>query len=406
MKREQNLPWHTVTSASESPTEPQTQTTELITNAQPGITRRPPENITDYRYKHLHDANVFFHATPPPDIGIIIDKIVSPTPSRDRQVKLQEISNSFYARCITLAQDAHDEADWRELIQSMITFLIDSKLTFVRESNWRMELKPEMPQPNVRFDFAKITAPAQQGKKGQDETSSLLKRQMQNENDGPITLNNTFHSPNTAPLISTITTPSPDITLGIKNEALISEIATQMSLSGSDRRSVERFLNYLDESTDKEGNDKEPVLIMRPMENEGLVFPFAAVECKAYATGSPIFAAQNQAAGSGACGLNQQRSVNELVKRVTDLDVSSEHPIFFSICTEGPIHELWVHYMFPHTHSFNMKLLKTYNGLLPEQAEAFVIAADNVFRWGVDEFLKSVSQRLGEIFKATTEATA
>lgn len=153
---------------------------------------------------------------------------------------------------------------------------------------------------------------------------------------------------------------------------------------------------------------QEPMLISIPaLRASDLVFPFAVVEGKAYSTGKQVFEAENQAAVSGACGLKIQLCLDELVKGATlSSDISptlsnTPPPLFFSICTEGPYHELWAHY----THiedgmrKFNQVLVEICNGALRKSVEPFVTAVDNVLRWGAGTFLESVVERLETVAK-------
>lgn len=114
----------------------------------------------------------------------------------------------------------------------------------------------------------------------------------------------------------------------------------------------------------EQGGPAEPLLDLVPTQAASdLVFPFAVVEANAYSTGKQIFEAQNQAAVSGVSGLKIQLSLDKLVKRSRPdvLPTSKDPPpFFFSICTEGPYHELWAHYTYIEDgmRTFNMKLLK------------------------------------------------
>jgi hypothetical protein len=46
-------------------------------------------------------------------------------------------------------------------------------------------------------------------------------------------------------------------------------------------------------------------------------------------------------------------------------------------------------------------LLAICNGLLLESVQDFIVAVDNVLRWGTGEFLNSVVERLGKVAKNT-----
>ncbi|KAL7919517.1 hypothetical protein ACQKWADRAFT_329541 [Trichoderma austrokoningii] len=145
----------------------------------------------------------------------------------------------------------------------------------------------------------------------------------------------------------------------------------------------------------------EPLLIAVPTQDPSdIVFPFAVVEGRAYSTGKPVFEAENQAAVAGASGLKMQLGLNELVRRATaGSHVSVSPPLFFSVCTEGPYHELYAHY----THveggvrRFNQTLVEICNGVLPRSVADFLVAVDNVLRWGTGPFLESVVEGLAKV---------
>ena len=73
-------------------------------------------------------------------------------------------------------------------------------------------------------------------------------------------------------------------------------------------------------------------------------FPFMVVEAKSHTTSKPIFVAQNQASVSGSCMTHIQHKLADLTRIATPTYSGHEAPIAFSICTEGPYFELWVHY--------------------------------------------------------------
>jgi hypothetical protein len=156
----------------------------------------------------------------------------------------------------------------------------------------------------------------------------------------------------------------------------------------------------------------EPALISVPASLAiDLAFPFAVVEGKAYSTGRQIFEAENQAAVAGACGLKIQLCLDELVERAaTSSDIQgapaeNRFALFFSVCTEGPIHELWVHWTSVEDgeRMFNMTLLKLCHAALLEGVEEFFVAVDNMLRWGTGQFFDSVVERLGELAMRGTD---
>jgi hypothetical protein len=90
----------------------------------------------------------------------------------------------------------------------------------------------------------------------------------------------------------------------------------------------------------------EAMLILVPVPRVlDLAFPFAVVEGKAYSTGNQIFEVENQAAVSAACVLKVQTNLDNVVDRAstssdTTASFDADPPLFFSVTTQGPIHEL------------------------------------------------------------------
>jgi hypothetical protein len=95
----------------------------------------------------------------------------------------------------------------------------------------------------------------------------------------------------------------------------------------------------------------------------GLRFPFLVVEANAGATGGNLYQAQNQAAVGGSTAFQIFKSLwdlhcaqsldqefaesiegsTRLVQHATDVMLR----LAFSLTTEGPIHELWLHFRRP-----------------------------------------------------------
>lgn len=90
---------------------------------------------------------------------------------------------------------------------------------------------------------------------------------------------------------------------------------------------------------------REQKLCSDPMQNFlNVRFPILVIEGKAYATGKTVFEAQNQAAVSGCCMVNLQQQLTDLFEGVFSNPRGGKTPLAFSICTEGPHIEFWVHY--------------------------------------------------------------
>lgn len=393
--------------------------------------QRSSNTTAYYRYKNLAAADVHIHVDPPGDIQAAIDRIIKAKINKDRRIKLCDIAKDFYNACKETVQAAAGEDDFVHLFRCALEAMNTDQILFREKADWREELKPIPQQSDLNLSFLVDFSDLDSGQQQEVDTSAPPpKRQQQ------TTRRTCYISPQSSmtdaldsgpenrppqsdtmppPAVrlfservkdaSSIKTPRPDISMGTKETALISALSALTSHYLS-HTGAKRFLKKLEDTMvpSERGGRAEPLLIAVPTQRASdLFFPFAVLEGKAYSTGNQIFVAQNQAAVSGASGLKIQLSLNELVKRSTTNVAPStsidQPPLFFSICTEGPYHELWAHY----THieddvrKFNMKLLKICNGVLLESVEDFILTVDNVLRWGTGRFLQSVVERLEKV---------
>lgn len=130
----------------------------------------------------------------------------------------------------------------------------------------------------------------------------------------------------------------------------------------------------------------------------GLHFPFVILEAKGLVIGSNMVGAQNQAAVDGACALNILRDLK--LTAITYMShVSKDQPrprqILFSVVTEGPIHELWVHYQIDE--AYHMTLLRIWRTTIAKEAREFVQALGKVLEWGVSSFRTAIVKELTAI---------
>ena len=197
--------------------------------------------------------------------------------------------------------------------------------------------------------------------------------------------------------LSPIKTPRPDISIGLCNAVVVNALHSQ----GLTKLEANHLLEVLLET--KARNRSEPALCSKPTQLAlDIRFPFLPVECKAYATGNTVFDAQNQAAISGACALNILHDLDDLACSAYPGSPSKDQLIVFSVCTEGPYHELWVHYttLEDGIRMYNMVILKTCNAVLYGELLGFLVAMNNVMSWGAGEFLEHIAKQLGKVAKA------
>ena len=128
-----------------------------------------------------------------------------------------------------------------------------------------------------------------------------------------------------------------------------------------------------------------------------LAFPFAVVEGRAYSTGKQIFEAENQAAVSVACAHNMLCRLDHMANR--EAKASTQPRVLFSITTQGPIHELWVHWTIVDdgVRIYESKLWDSWNVLVQGRAADFIFKLNNVCVWGTGDFMKSVVEGLGKV---------
>jgi hypothetical protein len=201
---------------------------------------------------------------------------------------------------------------------------------------------------------------------------------------------------------SRIKTPRPDVTIGISHDAVVQNLHHTQGLDCTRGRD---FLNDLQQKTIYRENrrQREPVLCSEPTQRALQIrFPFLVIEGKSYATGKYIFDAENQAAVSGACALKIQYDLDDLAQRASHSSHCQETtPLSFSICTQGPFHELWAHYAIveDNVREFHMVPVKTCRVPILDEVLQWLICVDNVIKWGAGEFLEGVVERLGKVAK-------
>ena len=120
------------------------------------------------------------------------------------------------------------------------------------------------------------------------------------------------------------------------------------------------------------------------------------VEAKSYNTSKPIFVSQNQASVSGSCMTNLQHKLADLTRSASPPYSGYEAPYAFSICTEGPYFELWVHYttMCDELRNSKLNIVATcHMSLLPGVVE-FLVKLDCIMSWAADTFVDKMAEQL------------
>lgn len=194
-----------------------------------------------------------------------------------------------------------------------------------------------------------------------------------------------------------VKTPRPDISIGLSNDAVVNALRSPHLT----RKGAKNLLTTL-AAPDARNNGK-PLLCLGSTKQEVQIrFPFMPVEGKSYATGRTIYEAQNQAAVSGACALEILHRLDDLAQKAKPSSHSKGQHIVFSVCTQGPIHELWTHYTTEEDGDriYNNKIWKSCNMAVDCEVPGFLEAVDNVMRWGPGGHLEKIVNQLKLVWAA------
>lgn len=185
--------------------------------------------------------------------------------------------------------------------------------------------------------------------------------------------------------ISSVETPRPDVTAGLSHDAVVDAMVKQGLVSELDAGDFLRFLQA------------QRILCSDPAQQSlPIRFPFLVIEGKSYSTGRPIFEAQNQAAVSGSCMTNLQHMLAELTESACPGYKEYEEPLAFSICTEGPYIELWVHYTISKNgiRVYCMNIIKICHASLLSSVIEFLVTVDSVMSWARIDYVNHIAKQL------------
>lgn len=386
-----------------------------------------------YRHKCLKAFKIHLHARPPDNVKAAVNSIVYAEISKQRLAELSVIVHRLNSQCLTQVLAQSGEDDFIRPLSVALEALCVNNLRLHAKVDWRQELKPELQQHSLfSWDIgteghkpapADVSAPQpkrqrQAAARYESPEAAEIKPSVPSVLSVPWGYGDL---PPPAPIAVEkgrvpvhIKTPRPDISIGIDLEAVISALSSKPL----DRDTATAFIDWLQNEMkqQKPNGALEPMLILMPaLRTIGLVFPFAVVEAKAYSTGKQLFEVENQAAVAGACALKIQLGLDRLVKEVTSssdallnsLNIQPGPPLFFSITTQGPVHEFWYHWTSEEGGrcSFVSALLDSYNVLVPERAEKLVLMLNNVCSWGTGSFMKSVVERLEKVLEKALKNT-
>ena len=359
-----------------------------------------------YRYYVLDQARIYVRPEPPPvDIQAEMDVIFERDIPEQRRREISGIAKEISQNFIELLRGAHREDDLVELVYMALHMMHkDETFGFLRKAgivlplaptytslrayldlDWDPSLKPDVQQEVWNWD-----ALGQPNNQADDAVNHPNKRR-QGEQSFPSldTSKSTMPPPAALPQSKqdAVKTPRPDFTIGL----LHSTVSHALMQRGLSKFKADDFLK---------GLQRERKLCSDPTQNFlNVRFPVLVIEGKAYATGKTVFEAQNQAAVSGGCMINLQQQLTDLFEAVFSTLGGGKTHLAFSICTEGPQIELWVHYTLSedNVRSHYMNIFRTCYGSLQGGLEDFLMDVERLMIWTKDGFLKEVADQLYEL---------
>ena len=188
-----------------------------------------------------------------------------------------------------------------------------------------------------------------------------------------------------------IKTPCPDFTTGLRDRV----VAAKLESIGVSTAYSDHFLRIL---------ESRNIFISCPTQSAMLLrLPSLVVEGKSYGTGKTLYEAQNQAAVSGSMMLVIQHQLSELAGKGF-----ADAPLAFSICTEGPVIELWVHYNIfkAGVRYYKMQFLLVGHASALNTMEEFFLAVLRIMRWTNSTFLDDAAEKLLSVWKRYYNNTA
>lgn len=359
-----------------------------------------------YRYHILDQARIYVHPEPPPmDIQAQMDVIFKREILEERRREISGIANQISQNFINNLRGAHREDDLVELVYDALRMMHkDGTFDFPRKAGIILPLTPMYTslranldldwdpslKPDVQQEVWDPDALGQPNNEADDVVDRPSKRQ-QGERSFPSqdTSQSTMPPPAalSQPKQDALKTPRPDFTVGLRH----STISNALMKRGLSKFKADDFLKFL---------QRERKLCSDPTQNFlNVRFPILVIEGKAYATGKTVFEAQNQAAVSGACMVNLRQQLTDLFEGVFSNVRGEKTHLAFSICTEGPQIEFWVHYTLSedNVRSHYMNIFRTCYGSLQGGLEDFLMDVERLMGWTKDDFLKEVTDQLCEL---------
>ncbi|KAL8726714.1 MAG: hypothetical protein Q9166_006541 [cf. Caloplaca sp. 2 TL-2023] len=369
-----------------------TSTTEISddnTTTVSTSTHKSSISLSNYRLITLDRQRIVFeHGHIYEHVQTRLDSIFQSPVSEDDEREVTSIAKSLCDDFADVLKAACREDDSVELIyralESINKNLLGQAFAIRRKADWDPSLKPTV----QRRRYSSVL-PA----KTPNGTNSALDKSC-NERQPYVTPEGSAPIMPPPPVPPNqdggIKTPCPDITIGLHHHVVAAKL-----------ESVGVIMPYADELLKDLQYDK--ALRSCPAQSALLLrFPSLVVEGKSYATGKCLYEAQNQAAVSGSMMLVIQHQLCELAG-----STSINSPLAFSICSEGPVMELWVHYNTSDgsVRYYKIHFLQICHASALHLVVEFFLAVLRIMRWARSTFLEDIAGKLLGLWKTSQEIT-
>ncbi|EDU45947.1 hypothetical protein PtrSN002B_010399 [Pyrenophora tritici-repentis] len=375
----------------------------------PSPTKKPSPQT--YRTRNMLHANVFVDHLDklPPPIDEQVRGILGIESWENRVVASDEVQTKIDVDGLAVrlrteslrnARECSLEGDWKASLNSLVRNLADlwkeTLKTHMSEKVWNASLKPtgalhdEFPDE----DYSGTCTPRSASALG-----SLPDFNLGATGTAATTFPGSIPSlpPYTQSVASTtstdagdpyyISTPKPDIVIGIAHTAFT--------------------LQHRRRLVDHQASGS--ILSDPHAADMAIRFPFLIVEAKGLSVNGTLISAQNQAAISGASMLRILNDLSNQAACSSSTDPGSEfislsttplglHPdlaLCFSLVTEGPTHELWVHFM--HEGAFHMVFLRSWRTTQEHDAQEIVYYLARIMEWGNGKFKDCIVEKLKKV---------
>ncbi|KAL9010511.1 MAG: hypothetical protein Q9173_004564, partial [Seirophora scorigena] len=329
----------------------QTSNSDLLSATSTTRSKEPTPSHNFYRYHILRRARVQIHSEPPPRVlQPQLDAIFHREVTKERRSKITDAAEETSREFARLLEGAHREDDLVELVhKALFAIHREDSLSHPRKAdrpNKRQQADRPLPSPDTSLSTMAPPSPPAPPLSVKANGDQIIQE-------------------------GAVKTPRPDFSCGLQNAT----IANALRKRGLTQSRADDLLDALQLQGKVFSNPTQHFLDIR--------FPVLVIEGKAYTTGRTLFEAENQAAVSGSSMLILQQQLMDLCNTIPP--TSEDHhspiaypvlpPLAFSVCTQGPILELWVHHVvsMEDVTKYHMNLLTSCHGSLCEDLERFIL---------------------------------